>query len=142
MAGEIKGLRELGRKLDELPKKASGSILKKAVRYAAKPVIVDAKQRIPQGVDAHRTYKGRLVAPGFAKRGIRMAVKGSRDGKKAVARIGVRREAFYAINFVELGTSKQPAQPWLRPALESTKDQQVSRLAEKLKMEIDKVARK
>lgn len=142
MAGEIKGLRELGRKLDELSKKASGQILRKSVRYAAKPAVDAAKQSIPQGADAHKTYKGRLVAPGFARRSIRAVTKVSRDGRSASVLLGVRREAFYAINFVELGTSKQPAQPWLRPALESTKDQQVSRLAEKLKMEIDKVARK
>ena len=142
MAGGIEGVRELGRKLDLLPAKAAGSILRKAVRDAAKPVIDAAKANIPEGIDAHKTYKGRLVAPGFAKRAIRAAVSLSKDKRAAFARIGVRREAFYAVNFVELGTAKQAKQPWLRPAMEDTQQEQVSRLADRLKKEIEKVARK
>ena len=137
----LEGVAELSRKLDLLPKKASGSILRKAVRFAAKPVIDSAKANIPQGVDSHKTYKGRVVAPGFAKRSIRLVVKGSKDGKAAFGSIGVRREAFYAVNFVELGTSKQAKQEWLRPALRDTESQQVTRLAEKLRVEIQKVAK-
>jgi hypothetical protein len=49
----------------------------------------------------------------------------SRDKKAASVIIGVRREAFYAINFVELTTSRRTGTPWLQPSFEATTDQQI-----------------
>jgi HK97 gp10 family phage protein len=143
MAAELIGVRELSKKLDELTLKVRGQVLRRAANAAVKPVLDAARGLIPVNKiqELHKTYKGRLVAPGFAQRSIAAKVSLSRDGRAVFARMGVRREAFYAVNFVELGTSKMAAQPWLRPAFERTRSQALARFAEVLKAQIDKVTR-
>jgi HK97 gp10 family phage protein len=144
MASELLGVAELSRKLDQLSEKVRGSTLRKAANAAVKPVIADAKSRIPVNAEdrLHWTYKGRQVAPGFAQRSIKAKVSLSQDRRAVFAAIGVKREAFYAINFVELeiGSSKRKKTPWLVPAFESTRGQQLARFAEILKAQIMKVA--
>lgn len=137
----LEGVAELTRQLEALGKLDDGKVLRNAARAAMKPAQERAKALIPEGVDAHRTYKGRLVAPGFAKRSIRTKVSLSKDKQKATAKLGVLSEAFYAVQFVELGTSQQSAQPWLRPAFESTQAQQIDAIAVSLQKSIDKAAK-
>lgn len=141
MASGLVGVAALEKKLLELGSVVSTPILRSAVRAGIQPAKARAEQLIPVGVDAHRTYKGRLVAPGFAKRSIRTVTRVSEDKTRVSAALGVRKEAHYAVNFVEVGTSKSQAHPWLRPALESTKAEQESALAAKLKERIDKVTK-
>lgn len=143
MAAELLGVRELSRKLDSLARNVRGPVLRKAATAATKPVLDAARGLIPVNKveELHRTYKGRLVAPGFAKRSIAAKVTLSQDGRAVFASMGVKREAFYAVSFVELGTSKMAAQPWLRPAFEKTQSQALRRFAEVLKAQIDRVTR-
>lgn len=141
MSGALQGVTQLMRQLEELGME-DGKALRASVRAGAAVVVKRAKQLIPEGADMHRTHKGRLVAPGFAKRSIRAVTKLSRDKQKASAAIGVRSEAFYATQFVELGTSRQPAAPWLRPAQEQTQQEQLQAVAGSLRKSIDKAAKK
>lgn len=149
ISAKLEGVRELSKKLDELSAKASGKILRSAVRYSAKPALDYAKATIPEGDAMHyvdRKIKkgkpGRLVAPGFARRSIRLITRLSKDGRSASAVLGVRRAAFYAVQFVELGTSRTPKQPWLRPALQANQGPILDRLAGKLRKDIQNIARK
>lgn len=141
MATELIGVKELSAKLDKLSRKASGQILRKAANRAVKPVLEAARARIPVNKieELHKTYKGRSVAPGFAQRSIAAKVSLSRDGRAVFAAMGVKREAFYATQFVEVGTSKQAKQPWLVPAFEATQSQQLSAFSSVLRDEIMKV---
>jgi HK97 gp10 family phage protein len=66
----------------------------------------------------------------------------SQDKQAAAALLGVDSEAFYAVQFLELGTSKTKAQPWLVPAFESTASEQVAAVTAELKAGIEKAARK
>lgn len=119
-----------------------GKVLRKAVRQGMGEVKKRAESLIPQGVDAHRTYKGRLVAPGFARRSIRLITKVDKSKQKVSAILGVRAEAFYALNFIELGTSKMPAQPWLRPAFAASADPAISQIAVGMKEWVEGIAAK
>lgn len=141
MAAELLGAQVLSRKLDALARNVRGPILRKAANAAVKPVLDSARSLIPVNKveELHKTYKGRLVAPGFAKRSIAAKVTLSQDGRAVFARMGVKREAFYAVSFVELGTSKMAAEPWLRPAFEKNQSAVLKRFAEVLKQQIDKV---
>lgn len=134
----LEGAAELARQLAALGDIASTKIMRAAVRAAIQPAKKKAQATIPVGLQAHRTYKGRLVAPGFSKRSIRVVTKVSRDGKSISAALGVQREAFYAVLFEELGTSKMPARPWLRPAMASTVTQQQAILVAQLRDRIQK----
>lgn len=138
----LEGVRELSKALAELPVKVQKAALRKATKEASDLVVAAARSAIPIGVDAHKTYKGRLVAPGFASRNVKAVVRVSRDLTRSFARIGVSREAFYAVNFVELGTSRQAAQPWLRPALQSVEGQAIGIFAMRFKKAIEAAARR
>lgn len=137
----LEGVAALTRQLEALGKLEDGKVLRNAVRAGIKPATERAKALIPVGVDAHRTYRGRLVAPGFAKRSIKTRVNLSRDKQKATASLGVGPEAFYAVQFVEVGTSHMAAQPWLRPAFYSTRGAQQEAMAKSFRKSIKKAAK-
>lgn len=142
MSQDIEGLKKLLRQLKTLTRSDGGKALRRSARAAIQEPLQRARAAIPVGVDEHRTYKGRIVQPGFAKRSIRAIVTVSRDKKKVEAILGVKAEAFYAVQFVELGTTKTPARPWLRPAFQSSEAQQISTLSTELRNAITGAVRK
>lgn len=152
---DIKGARELSLKLSEMGKAAGGKALRSAVMSASLPALRAAQQAAPVGnppyqtsdgrsVDPYpkRTYKGRLVTPGFASRNIRRVSRLSSDRTVATVKIGPRSEAFYAVQFIELGTSKIAKRPWLEPSFRQSIPQVNEKLKERLKALIDKAAKK
>lgn len=143
MASGLQGAAELERKLLALRNDVPAErVMRPIVRAGIKPAFDKAAATIPVGTEAHRTYKGRLVAPGFSKRSLRIVTRVSEDKTRISAALGVRKEAFYAVLFTELGTSKMPARPWLRPAMRSTIRQQEDALVVKLRKEVDKATKK
>ncbi len=102
MSEKIKGLKDLERKLLNISKKMSSKILRQGALQATTPAMKAMKKDAPKGKKSHRTYKGRLVAPGFLSRSIIRHIDRSRD--KTIVLIGVKKEAFYGIQFLNLGT--------------------------------------
>jgi hypothetical protein len=88
-----------------------------------------------------RTYKGRLVIPGFLKSQIRRRSYISKDKTVASVRIAPTAEAFYGVNFIEFGTAKIAKRPWLEPSFRASVPDMAARLKERLKALIDKAAR-
>jgi HK97 gp10 family phage protein len=140
---KIVGFDELAKKLQTLSDpKEIGKVLKAVVTEAMRDTKKTAEALIPTGIDPHKTYKGRLVTPGFAKRSIRVVSRLDKKRGAAYAVLGVLAEAFYAVQFVELGTSKMVAQPWLRPAFAASKDPNIRKIAEGMREWIVGIARK
>ncbi len=120
-----------------------GKVLRKVVRAAFKPTYQAALVAIPVGTVMHRTYRGRIVAPGFAKSTLKLKTSVSKDKQMARATIGVGAEAFYVMQFVELfGQYGQPPRPWLRPVFYGHRGEQQALLASGLKKEILRIAAK
>ncbi len=139
----LEGFAELDRALAALADpKDTGKVLRSGAGAGMRLVKKQAQATIPKGNRAHRTYKGRLVAPGFASRSLTVSTKLSRDKQKVFARLGVKREAFYAVQFLELGTARIARQPWLIPAYEQTKAQAVAKMREAMRRRIFQIARK
>jgi HK97 gp10 family phage protein len=139
----IIGFDALSKKLQTLSNaKEIGDAMKTEVRGAMQEVKKTAAGLIPEGIDPHVTYKGRVVTPGFAKRSLRVVARLDKKRGAAYALLGVRAEAFYAIQFVELGTSKMAAQPWLLPAFEQSTDNAVRMVAQGLREWIIGIATK
>lgn len=134
-------LRALSRKLEKLQDAARGKVLRSAAMAGASITIKRARQTIPKGRYAHKTYKGRLVGPGFASRNIRRRSRLSRDKQAAFVDMGVSREAFYVMQFLHLGTSTIAPDPFFADALEHTQKDVVAAIAKKLKQNIEKAAR-
>lgn len=139
----VEGLRELDAKLKELADpKINSAVLRAGAVAGMRKVLARAKGMVPVGTKAHKTYKGRIVAPGFAARSLRVKGMVSRDRTRAFALLGVRPEAFYAVQFIELGTAKMPAKPWLRPAFEASQDEAVTALRDAMFKRLLKVLAK
>ena len=146
----LEGLDELSKKLATLGK-AAGKTLRSATLKATTPVVRKMRNKIPVGSKPHRTYKGRLVAPGFAKRSIRRS-SSFRRGVASV-RIGVRKEALYAVNFIDQGihvtkrrkktikSYRIPASNWFKAVFIANKKNMEDDLTVKLKAAIEKVRR-
>ena len=129
---EVKGARELERKLQRLSAAASGRAIRTAVGFAMTPVLKEARSNAPIGTTSHKTHKGRVVAPGFLSRSIKKKTKLSRNKGSAFAWIQADSEAFYG-RYTEKGTVNITAQPWLRPAMKDNKRLVKNRYADKLR---------
>lgn len=134
----VAGISELAAKLADLGRLDEGKGLRAAVRNGIKPIFDQAKTNIPKSPDAAKTFKGRLVGPGFASRNIRTITQVKLDQGYARGSVGVRSEAYYAVDFVERGTKKQKAQHWLTEASEQTKEAQLDAVASSLQKSITK----
>lgn len=148
MANELEGVAELTAKLNALGVEVAGKNLRGSARAAMKVAYERAQATIPQANLGHQIYtrkrdssKRRFVWPGFALRSLRL-ISGI-DKRTGVVRavLGVRKDAFYAVQFVEFGTSRQPAQPWLRNALENTQSQVLARLREDIGKRLERLAK-
>ena len=141
---EIEGLALLQAKISALgdgqgtvrdllpPLRKVGNVVKNRAKASA------PQQNAPQV--SHRTYKGRLVAPGFLKSSVRMRSGISKNKQSAYALIGVAPEAFYGLAFIELGTSMYPARPWMTPALEASADPAIQAVGQAWRKRIERIA--
>jgi len=142
MASQLIGAVEAQKQLRALGEVGEAKIVKGAVRAAIKIPENLAKFYIPRGSEPHRTYKGRLVAPGFSARSIQSRVTVSKKTKNVVGVLGVEREAFYAVQFVDRGTSKMAARPWLRNAFTGTANAQSDAFGTYIQKRITAIANK
>lgn len=136
-------LADLTAKLSAMGKLEDGKALRTAVKAGIRPVFTQAKANIPKSSQFVKTYKGRLVGPGFASRNIRTISQLKPAEGIARASVGVRAEAYYAVNFVQQGKGPHNprAQPWLTDAAEQTLSQQDAAVAASLQKSIDKAAK-
>jgi hypothetical protein len=146
VATHLEGTRELERKLRELadPRKQL-NVLRASVRNPMNKTDKVARSNIakisPGKTLFHKTYKGRIVGAGFASRNVKVVVKTSKDKQSVSALLGVAPEAYYALQFFELGTAFIPKQPWLMPAFESQKDEMLKGVAATLRKRIETIAK-
>lgn len=154
----VDGLAELKRALEELPKNIGRNVLRGAVRAGAAVIRAESQARAP--VYAGDVSKGH-PPPGTLKRAIYMKqiaelsgatrqtfIVGARKGRKYrhQGKSGnLSQDAYYA-SFVEFGTSRMAARPFMRPAFEAKKNAAVEAikayLAQRIPAEAEKLARK
>lgn len=138
---KLEGVAALLTRLQALGKLDNGKALRSAARAGVKPIFTQAKILIPKSEQPTKTYKGRVVGPGFASRNIRTITQLKPSQGIARASVGVRAEAFYAVNYVERGTKKQKAQHWLTEASAQTIDKQLEAVKTSLQATIDKASK-
>jgi HK97 gp10 family phage protein len=123
----VEGLAELDRFLSTLPENIQRKMLNSALRAAGKPVLDQAKQNIRSLFGSSPRYTGTLEAgmviakqrnTGLAAR-VNVKTKKPRGNKTHEVIHGVKkpygRDPFYG-RFLEKGTSKMAARPFLGPA--------------------------
>ena len=155
MMGEIKisGLPEIQRKMQDVARKVKNRSARKAMNAGASTLKKEIKSRVPiLKEDVPHRRKGTI------KRNIRSKTKVRRNGQTKT-RIWVKslpgkkitafkqatgknaalnpNDPFYW-GFVEFGTSKMPAQPFMRPGFEAKKETTAKVIVQTLKEEIEK----
>lgn len=120
---EVKGMDELIERIKEMGPKSS-KIQNQALRKAAEPILEDAVST--------KAFKDRS---GDGREGIKIGRPKSKGDTKYIL-VGIDKsdvsEIFY-MKFIEYGTSKLPARPFLRPALLRNKDKAYEIMREELK---------
>lgn len=133
---DVLGDKRLQRKLLRLEPKVQRKVVRQAMREAARPVLEAAKARVPVDSGALRDSLK-----------IRAATK-KRTGRRG--QIGVvvttedgffQGEQFYGA-FLELGTSQQPARPYLRPAIDEKRAEAKTIAAREIAAGIKREAKK
>ena len=119
----IEGLEHLESQFDRLAETSKKKVMMKALNAGIAPIKKEAKANAP-------------VDKGVLKSQIRS--KQMRLTAKPAVGIYVSGKAFYWY-FIENGTSKMAAAPFLRPAVDSKHEEAVDKFKEKWKAEIDKV---
>lgn len=152
---KIEGLKELQQALDQLPKEIQGRPLRSAVSYGAKAVVEDVKSKVPvgeTGILKSAVYRYRSRRDSATGRetffvGIRQGKAQYKDTayNRRKGRVGktykTAGEAYYW-RFLEFGTAKMAARPFLRPAFEATKSRAVEIIKERLGKAIETQAKK
>src|SRR5690606_28565232 len=143
---DVKGLAEIERKLKLLPERIGRNAMRRALRKGAN-VIRDMARNNAQRVDDPETrekiFKNIAVASGGRRReshagGVMMRV-GVRGGAKHTrGDNGAPGGNTTHWRFIELGTSKAQAQPFMQPAAASGAGKAASAITEAMKVEMDK----
>ncbi|MEN7529236.1 HK97-gp10 family putative phage morphogenesis protein [Cupriavidus sp. DL-D2] len=108
-------------KLNALDQVASESVLRQAAVAGARVIHAEVKLRAPVDLGIYEGKKGRHP-PGFLRSHIIIAFEEEKSipGRLASYIVTWSKEAFYG-RFLEHGTSKMAAQPFLRPGFEAKK---------------------
>ena len=128
---KIEGMKELREKFAELSDKGQRQVLRGAIAEGAKAVVKEAKRLVP-------------VERGDLQKGIKQTTRtsqGRTSAQRTEATIGFEQDEYYG-QFVELGTSDMPAEPFLRPALEGKSQEVINVIGAGFKKHIDRVASK
>ncbi|AND85564.1 hypothetical protein GTH52_01065 [Clostridium tyrobutyricum] len=118
---ELTGVDEILNKLQQIGANV-GRLENKALKNAAEPVLEDAKANVP--VRTGKLKKGLKITNVKKKEGIKYILVGVDKGDNS--------EIFYG-KFIEFGTSKRAAHPFLQPAYEKNIDDIKGIIAETLK---------
>jgi HK97 gp10 family phage protein len=141
------GAEDLARKIHGLPKDLQRAAESSVLRAGAAPVARIAKAKAPKESGLLkksigyrvRKVKGVINARIGPRRGFRQEVP--RVGTDGKSRLVMSDPNNYA-HLVELGTSHSPAQPFIRPALESAKGDALAAMAKNMGIFLEKQIRK
>lgn len=134
---KIEGLDDVVKRMLEAPSKVERYVAAAAVRAAAKPVINRARSLLPTKRDGStgqlrksigvrvKRYKGAVWAGVGPRPGFKAVKRTTRDGKP------VYHNPTQIAHLVERGTSRARARPFLRPAIDGTRNEQFSSFARK-----------
>jgi HK97 gp10 family phage protein len=130
MSIKVAGLKELERKLLTFEPKLGRKIIRQALRSGAKVIHSAVKADVPVETGA---LKESLKVRAMRKR------KHSYGVMIATSEGWFKGDEFYGA-FLEFGTSKMPARPFVRPAFDSEKDNAAKIIVNEIKQGIEQVA--
>lgn len=133
----IDGLKELDAALAQLPKATGKAVLRRTAVRALAPVIAEARQLVP--VDQGALKASLKITTKLSKRQQRLNARAVAEGKSSV-QLYAGPAALPSAHLIEFGTSKMAAQPFMRPAWDSKKDEVLELVKTEMADEITKAA--
>ena len=133
---------KLTAKLDNITK-AAEKATRPAAQAGAQVFYEEVKQRVPVSAKAHSTKgKKQTFTPGTLRKAIYQAFadKESGDGKASYRISWNKSHAFYG-RFVEFGTSRMAAKPFLRPAYDAARAKALQAVQERMAAEVRKATK-
>ena len=131
---------KIAAKLDGITKAAEEGA-RPAAQAGAEVFYQEVKQRVPMSAKPHKSGK-KTYNPGTLRRAVYQAFaeRESGDGK-AMYRISWNKtHAFYG-RFIEFGTSKMAAKPFLRPAYDAARARALQAVQERMAVEVRKATK-
>lgn len=125
---EIKGLEQLISKLNNLPEKLEKKVIRAAVRKGAILVRNKAREKVPVKTGTLKKsikIRSNRVANGI----ISFKIGPTNDKKKGT-------DVFYG-RFIEFGTSKMAAKPFMRPALDESETEVLNVVIDNIKSKLE-----
>lgn len=144
MAGEIQGMKGELKRFKRLERAGQARVMRSALNAALTPVLKATRRAAPKGEEAHKTHKGRTVAPGFLSRNIKKSTKIGRDKRRVFGSVKPGPEAWYG-SMKEFGGKKRDykKEPWFYDAADKAEEQSADayfdKLAERIDAEWDKL---
>ena len=127
---KLQGTKELNRAITRLAPELQRAAESAVLRAGAKPITQAAKAKAPIGKGKHKGLLKKSIGSNVKKvRGQTSARVGARTGWK-VDEDGVKKDPSKYSHLVEFGTSHSAAQPFIRPAVESTQSQVVGAMVD------------
>jgi HK97 gp10 family phage protein len=140
---KITGINQLRRTIDRLPAELKKRAEVPVLRAGAKPILKAAKRKVPVG-DSE--------APGQLKRSLGITVKkvkgvfssrvGARTGFNVRLKNGKKKDPSKYIHLVELGTRHSAPQPFIRPAIDSSKGEVLESMSDGLEKHLHRTAKR
>lgn len=130
----VLNFRDVRRALEDLPKRVTNNVVRRAIYAGAVLVRDDARRRVPVDTGALRNAivaQANAKKPGEVTASIGVARKQFTRGKRAG-----KQPRRYA-HLVEFGTPKKGARPFLRPAVDTNVDAILDAVAEKMRQGVD-----
>ncbi len=150
---KVEGLAQLAKALRELPDRVAKNGLRVAVYSGAKVILDEARLRAPKAAES---LGPRQPPPGTLRRSVIMkhipelssltrqtffvTVRHGKKYRKQGKKGNLSQDAWYW-RFVEFGTSKMRARPFLRPALEAKRREAVQAMKERLRERVEQEAK-
>lgn len=132
MSNEIKGLGELIKNLNSLPDKLEKKVIRAAVRKGANIIRDKARQNVQK--DTGNLQKS-IITSGVKVTG-KIAFRVSLKQRKTKN----SKDPYYG-RFVEFGTSKTPAHPFMRPALDESESEVLEIVVNDIKSNLEKASK-
>lgn len=101
MTDNVDGYDAIAGKLRRLDRKLGVRLINSELRKATTPTQRKMRAAAPVGRVLHKSYRGRLLAPGYLKRSLKRRVKRVRKTGNQAVDFGVTREGYYAKFYAE-----------------------------------------
>lgn len=141
MKVKISGLNDIRKVLTKLPQELGKKVTSGALRKGGNVIRDRAIANVPySGIDRATKFAGEKS---YYHKHLReqISVRTIKTDHISVRMIVTVGKAFWG-SFLEFGTSRQPARPWMRPAFETSKESALTTIIENLGKGLEKTAEK